>query len=177
MSGQIRFMSPERGVMQLAACAILNAVWDLWAKSQYKPLWRLVVDMTPEEFVGCIDFRYLTDVLTKEEAIEMLRKQEQGKEERLKLALSNQAVPGYNTSVGWLGLCELDRAGRQCCVLTPISRRASRSRRQGSPRPGLPALQAQSRYRSRHRPSTSRHVATTRRGRRGDHGQWKSHCD
>ena len=59
MSGQIRFMSPERGVMQLATCAVLNAIWDLWAKSQGKPLWKLVTDFTPEQFVSCIDFRYV----------------------------------------------------------------------------------------------------------------------
>ena len=103
VSGQIRFMSPERGVMQLACCAILNAVWDLWAKAEKKPLWRLVVDFTPEEFVRCIDFRYLTDVITPESAIELLKSMEAGKQERLEKALKNQAVVGYNTSVGWLG--------------------------------------------------------------------------
>jgi L-galactonate dehydratase len=106
LSGQIRFMSPERGVMQLAANAVLNALWDLWAKVEGKPLWRLVADFTPEEFVKCIDFRYLTDAITPEEAIQMLKAQEAGKKERLELALKNEAVPGYNTSIGWLGLCE-----------------------------------------------------------------------
>ena len=53
-------MSPERGVMQLATCAVLNAIWDLWAKSQGKPLWKLVTDFTPEQFVSCIDFRYVS---------------------------------------------------------------------------------------------------------------------
>ncbi len=59
-SGQIRFMSPERGVLQLATCAVLNAIWDLWAKAEKKPLWRLITDFTPEEFVRAIDFRYIS---------------------------------------------------------------------------------------------------------------------
>ncbi|KAM0754010.1 enolase C-terminal domain-like protein [Meredithblackwellia eburnea MCA 4105] len=104
VSGQIRFMSPERGVMQLASCAVLNALWDLWAKAEGKPLWKLVCDFTPEEFVRCIDFRYLTDVLTPEQAVEMLREKEKTKAERMKLAEQSQALPGYNTSVGWLGI-------------------------------------------------------------------------
>ncbi|KAJ5611475.1 L-galactonate dehydratase [Penicillium herquei] len=102
-SGQIRFMSPERGVLQLATCAVLNAVWDLWAKAESKPLWRLVADFTPEEFVRAIDFRYLSDVLTPEQALEMLREQEKTKAARLQEALENRAVPAYNTSAGWLG--------------------------------------------------------------------------
>lgn len=96
-------MSPERGVLQLATCAILNAVWDMWAKAEGKPLWRLVADFTPEEFVKVIDFRYLTDVLTPEQALQMLTEKEKTKAERLELALQDKAVPAYNTSAGWLG--------------------------------------------------------------------------
>ncbi len=103
VSGQIRFMSPERGVLQLATCAVLNAIWDLWAKSEGKPLWRLVCDLSPEETVRCIDFRYLTDALTRQEALQMLKRLEASKADRLKLALQNKAVPAYNTSAGWLG--------------------------------------------------------------------------
>ena len=106
VSGQVRFMSPERGVLQLASCAVLNAIWDLWAKSERKPLWRLVCDFNSEEFVRCIDFRYLTDVLTPQEAIEMLERQLIQKTQRMEKALSNSAVPAYNTSVGWLGHSE-----------------------------------------------------------------------
>lgn len=106
VSGQVRFMSPERGVLQLASCAVLNAIWDLWAKAEAKPLWRLVCDFSPEEFVRCIDFRYLTDVITPQEAISVLQNQATTKSERLNLALCNQAVPAYNTSVGWLGLSD-----------------------------------------------------------------------
>lgn len=102
-SGQIRFMSPERGVLQLAVCAILNSLWDLWAKAEGKPLWKLICDFTPEEFVRCIDFRYITDAVTREQALEMLQNREATKQERMKLALESQAVPAYNTSAGWLG--------------------------------------------------------------------------
>jgi L-galactonate dehydratase len=102
-SGQIRFMSPERGVLQLATCTVLNALWDLWAKVEGKPLWRLVADFTPEQVVEAIDFRYLSDVLTPEQALEILREQEKTKAERLEMALQNKAVPAYNTSAGWLG--------------------------------------------------------------------------
>lgn len=92
--------------MQLASNAILNALWDLWAKVEGKPLWRLIADFTPEELVSVIDFRYITDELTKEQALDMLKEQEKTKQERLDLALQNKAVPGYNTSVGWLGLSD-----------------------------------------------------------------------
>lgn len=102
-SGQIRFMSPERGVLQLATCAVLNAIWDLWAKAVKKPLWRLVADMAPEEIVRVIDFRYLSDVLTPAQALEMLKEKESTKAQRIELALRNKAVPAYNTSAGWLG--------------------------------------------------------------------------
>ena len=102
-SGQIRFMSPERGVLQLATCTVLNAIWDLWAKTERKPLWKLVCDFSPEQFVSCIDFRYLTDVLTPERALEMLKNLEATKADRIELALDNKAVPAYNTSAGWLG--------------------------------------------------------------------------
>ncbi|RXK34842.1 hypothetical protein M231_07904 [Tremella mesenterica] len=103
VSGQIRFMSPERGVMQLATCAVLNAIWDLWAKSEKKPLWRLVCDMTPKEYVQCIDFRYLTDAITPEEAIALLQRASKGREEREKVVKESRAVPGYSTSIGGLG--------------------------------------------------------------------------
>ena len=62
--GQLRWLGPEKGVMHLATAAIVNAVWDLWAKTRGKPLWQLLVDLSPEEIVAAVDFRYLTDVLT-----------------------------------------------------------------------------------------------------------------
>jgi L-alanine-DL-glutamate epimerase-like enolase superfamily enzyme len=79
---QMRWVGPEKGVTHLALSAIVNALWDLWAKTQHKPVWQLVADMTPEEYVRCIDFRYITDALSPDEAIKLLRKQERGKAAR-----------------------------------------------------------------------------------------------
>ena len=70
---QLRWLGPEKGVIHLATAAVVNAVWDLWAKREGKPLWKLLVDMTPEELVGCVDFRYIEDALAPEEAIDLLR--------------------------------------------------------------------------------------------------------
>ncbi|KAG9707281.1 enolase C-terminal domain-like protein, partial [Aureobasidium melanogenum] len=83
---QLRWIGPEKGVIHLALGAVVNAIWDLWAKTLNKPVWRIVAEMSPEEFVSCIDFRYITDAITKEEAIEMLKKEEPGKAERIKHA-------------------------------------------------------------------------------------------
>ena len=69
---QLRWIGPDKGAMHLAVAAMVNAVWDLWAKVEGKPLWKLLSDMTPEQLVACVDFRYLSDVLTPEEAIELL---------------------------------------------------------------------------------------------------------
>lgn len=99
---QLRWIGPEKGVIHLAAAAVLNSLWDLWARREGKPLWRLLVDMTPEQLVSTIDFRYITDVLTKEEALEMLREKEKGKKER-EFVLLSQGYPAYCTSIGWLG--------------------------------------------------------------------------
>jgi len=71
---QLRWLGPEKGVIHLATAAIVNAVWDLFAKVERKPLWKLLVDMTPEELVRCIPFRYITDALTPDEALELLRR-------------------------------------------------------------------------------------------------------
>lgn len=84
----------------------MNALWDLWAKSLEKPVWLVVADMSPEEFVRCIDFRYITDAITPEEAIQILRKEEAGKVKRMQDALSSKAVAAYTTSPGWLGYSE-----------------------------------------------------------------------
>uniref|UniRef100_UPI001A9F5037 mitochondrial enolase superfamily member 1 n=1 Tax=Ictidomys tridecemlineatus TaxID=43179 RepID=UPI001A9F5037 len=80
--GQLRWIGPEKGVVHLATAAILNAVWDLWAKQEGKPLWKLLVDMDPRALLSCIDFRYITDVLTEEDAYEILKKGQIGKKER-----------------------------------------------------------------------------------------------
>lgn len=93
-------------MIHLALGAVVNAIWDLWAKSLNKPVWRIVADMTPEEFVNCIDFRYITDAITPEEAVKLLEKNSVGKEQRLQDALESKAVPAYTTSAGWLGYGE-----------------------------------------------------------------------
>ena len=71
---QLRWIGPEKGVIHLATAAVVNAVWDLWAKVEGKPLWKLLTDMEPEQLVSCIDFRYITDVLTPDEAVAILRR-------------------------------------------------------------------------------------------------------
>jgi L-galactonate dehydratase len=90
-------------VIHLALGAVVNAIWDLWAKTLDKPVWRIVADMSPKEIVELIDFRYITDALTPEEALDILTKSEEGKKERLQEALDSRAVPAYTTSAGWLG--------------------------------------------------------------------------
>jgi L-galactonate dehydratase len=100
---QLRWIGPEKGVMHLALGAVVNAIWDLWAKVQGKPVWRIVAEMSPAELVRCIDFRYITDAITPEEAVEMLQREEQGKAARMREAERNRAVPAYTTSAGWLG--------------------------------------------------------------------------
>nr|WP_294816944.1 L-fuconate dehydratase [uncultured Sphingomonas sp.] len=99
---QLRWIGPDKGVIHLATGAVVNAVWDLWAKQAGKPLWRLVADMSPEELVAAIDFRYLTDCITPEEARMLLREKEAGKAERIAL-LQAEGYPCYTTSAGWLG--------------------------------------------------------------------------
>ncbi|RBA14542.1 hypothetical protein FPRO05_13353 [Fusarium proliferatum] len=99
---QYRWIGPEKSVTHLAVAGVLNAVWDLWGKILGLPVWQIVCEMSPEEIVRCIDFRYITDVITPEEAIGMLEKTAKGKEERLKEAFDNVAVPAYTTSAGWM---------------------------------------------------------------------------
>jgi len=90
---QYRWIGPEKSVTHLAVAGVLNAVWDLWGKILDKPVWKIVADMTPEELVRCIDFRYITDVITPEEAVNMLRESQTGKEDRIEEALRNESVP------------------------------------------------------------------------------------
>lgn len=99
---QLRWLGPEKGVIHLATGAIVNAVWDLYAKAEGKPLWKLLADMSPEELVKCIDFTYITDALTPEEALSMLKKVEPGKKDRIEELLQH-GYPAYTTSAGWLG--------------------------------------------------------------------------
>jgi L-fuconate dehydratase len=99
---QLRWIGPEKGAIHLATAAIVNAVWDLCAKVAKRPLWRLLAEMSPARLVSCIDFRYLTDALTPDEALRLLAKQEPTKRERIRF-LEQHGYPAYTTSAGWLG--------------------------------------------------------------------------
>ena len=102
---QLRWVGPEKGVIHLATAAVVNAVWDLWAKVQGKPVWKLVADMTPTEFVRCIDFRYITDAISPGEAHQMLEKLSATKAER-EAEMRRDGYPAYVTSAGWIGYPE-----------------------------------------------------------------------
>jgi L-fuconate dehydratase len=99
---QLRWLGPEKGVMHMAIAAVVNALWDLAAKRAGKPLWRLLSEMSPEELVSLVDFRYLTDALTRDEALEILRRAQDGREERAERLLED-GFPAYTTTPGWLG--------------------------------------------------------------------------
>ncbi|MBC6997277.1 L-fuconate dehydratase [Cytophaga sp. FL35] len=109
---QLRWLGPEKGVIHLATGAMVNAVWDLYAKVEGKPLWRLIADMSPEEFISCVDFTYITDAITPEEALELLKKQEATKYERIN-RLEKDGYRAYTTSAGWLGYSD-DKMRRLC---------------------------------------------------------------
>ncbi len=109
---QLRWIGPDKGAIHLATGAVVNAVWDLWAKAVGKPLWRLVADMSPEELVRCIDFRYLTDCITPQEALALFTRAAEGKAERL-ATLEREGYPCYTTSAGWLGYPD-DKLRRLC---------------------------------------------------------------
>src|SRR5262247_3391887 len=98
---QLRWLGPEKGVIHLATAAIVNAVWDLYAKVEGKPLWKLLVDMTPEELVACIDFRYISDALTPDEALELLRRNAPTRAAR-EAEMRARGFPAYITSAAWL---------------------------------------------------------------------------
>jgi L-fuconate dehydratase len=102
---QLRWLGPEKGVIHLATAAIVNAVWDLYAKLEGKPLWKLLADLPPERLVACIDFRYIDDALTPNEALAILRRSEATKHEREQTLLA-EGFPAYTTSAGWLGYPE-----------------------------------------------------------------------
>lgn len=99
---QLRWIGPDKGAIHLATGAVVNAIWDLWAKAADKPVWRLVADMSPEELVRSIDFRYITDAITPEEALALLTRRAEGKAERI-AHLEANGYPCYTTSAGWLG--------------------------------------------------------------------------
>ena len=99
---QLRWLGPEKGVMHMAIGAVVNAAWDLAAKVADKPVWRLLADMTPEQIVGLIDFRYLEDALTPGEALQILRAAQAGKAERI-AELERTGYPAYTSTPGWIG--------------------------------------------------------------------------
>ncbi|KAF8438042.1 enolase C-terminal domain-like protein [Boletus edulis BED1] len=99
---QLRWIGPEKGVIHIAAGAVNNALWDMFARAQGKPLWKLVVDMTPEELVDATAFRYITDAITRDEAVALLRAKEMGKKDR-EAIVRKVGYPAYVTSAGWLG--------------------------------------------------------------------------
>ncbi len=109
---QLRWLGPEKGVIHLATAAVVNAVWDLWARAEGKPLWKLVTDMTPQQVVGCVDFRYITDVITPSQALELLESRAAGKPER-EARIRRDGLPAYTTSVGWLGFSD-EEVRRRC---------------------------------------------------------------
>ena len=109
---QLRWVGPEKGVIHLATAAVVNAVWDLWAKSEHKPVWKLLCDLSPEQLVDCIDFRYISDALTPAEALEILRRNAPTRAAREAEMLA-EGYPAYTTSAGWLGFT--DQQLRELC--------------------------------------------------------------
>ncbi len=109
---QFRWVGPEKGVIHLATGGVVNAIWDLWAKVEGKPVWKLVADMTAEEIVGLIDFRYITDALTPEEALAILKENDATAADR-EAELNERGFPAYTTSAGWLGYSD-EKLKRLC---------------------------------------------------------------
>jgi L-fuconate dehydratase len=109
---QLRWLGPEKGAIHLALAAVVNAVWDLYAKAEQKPLWKLLADLSPAQVVSCIDFRYITDALSPDEALELLQRQASTKAAR-EATLLQSGYPAYTTSVGWMGYA--DEKIRQRC--------------------------------------------------------------
>ncbi|MPZ95045.1 MAG: fuconate dehydratase [Propionibacteriales bacterium] len=109
---QLRWLGPEKGIMHMAVGAVLNALWDLKAKRAGRPLWRLLASLSPQQIVDLTDFRYLTDALTPDEALEILEKAEPGRALREQDLLDN-GYPAYTTTPGWLGYDD-DKLARLC---------------------------------------------------------------
>ena len=109
---QLRWLGPEKGVIHISMAAIVNAVWDLQAKLAKKPVWKLLSDMTPRQIVNCIDFTYITDALTEDEALAILDRQHGTKAER-EAILRRDGYPAYTTSAGWMGYSD-DKVRRLC---------------------------------------------------------------
>ncbi|ORY92921.1 mandelate racemase/muconate lactonizing enzyme [Leucosporidium creatinivorum] len=99
---QLRWIGPEKGVIHIATGAVVNALWDMYARHERKPLWQLIAEFTPEEFVRSVSFRYITDAISPAEALELLKSKQAGKKERLE-RVKKEGYPSYTTSVGWFG--------------------------------------------------------------------------
>lgn len=102
---QLRWLGPEKGTIHLATAALVNAVWDLWAKERDVPVWQLVADLEPEQFLDVLDLRYVRDVLPEARVLDLLRAQAPTKAERI-AELTRDGLPAYVTSAGWLGYSE-----------------------------------------------------------------------
>ena len=109
---QLRWVGPEKGIIHMASGAIINAVWDLLAKSKKKPLWKLISDMSPKQISNCIDFRHITDFLNEDEAISILSAHQDTKSSRVS-TLDKEGYPCYVTSAGWLGYSD-EKLKRLC---------------------------------------------------------------
>jgi L-fuconate dehydratase len=109
---QLRWLGPEKGIIHMAVAAVVNALWDLKAKRAGQPLWRLLAEMSPEELVALVDFRYLTDALTPDEALAILRRAEGTRAERIERLLA-EGYPAYTSTPGWLGYDD-DKLRRLC---------------------------------------------------------------
>ena len=109
---QLRWVGPEKGVIHLATAAVVNAVWDLYAKREGKPLWQLIAEMPPQQLVDCIDFRYISDALTPDEALAILEENHATRGERI-TEMERDGYPSYTTSAGWLGYSD-EKLRSQC---------------------------------------------------------------
>lgn len=109
---QFRWLGPEKGVIHLATAALINAVWDLYARAERKPVWKLLAEMEPEQIVAAVDFQYIRDALSREEALDLLRARRAGMEDRLE-RLRSEGLPAYTTSAGWIGFSD-EKIARLC---------------------------------------------------------------
>jgi len=108
---QFRWLGPHKGIVHLALASVTNACFDLWAKTRAVPLWKLLIDLTPEEIVNILDLSYLEDELTKEEAIALIAANRQSRQERMNII--EKGYTGYDTSVGWFNYSD-DQVRENC---------------------------------------------------------------
>ena len=109
---QFRWLGPEKGVIHVAAGAVINAVWDLYAKAEGKPVWRLLAEMSPEQICSAVDFRYIDDALSREDALAILSRSQASMPERL-TRLEAEGYSAYTTSAGWFGFSD-EKVRRLC---------------------------------------------------------------